>query len=92
MKKRTRHFKARYIIFAFFGVALLALLVFMRFGGFGTGKTVNVEEFVEYAQPVENLSIPEGKKIIALGGNPRKRRISAIKTGSVQTNGGTLRC
>ena len=41
MKKRTRHFKARYIIFAFFGVALLALLVFMRFGGFGTGKTVN---------------------------------------------------
>ena len=67
MKKRTRHFKARYIIFAFFGVALLALLVFMRFGGFGTGKTVNVEEFVEYAQPVENLSIPEGKKIIALG-------------------------
>ena len=27
----------------------------------------SLEEFVEYAQPVENLSIPEGKKIIALG-------------------------
>lgn len=67
MKKRTRHFKVRYIIFGFLGVALLASLVFMRFGGFGTGKTVNVEEFAEYAQPVENLSIPEDKKIIALG-------------------------
>ena len=67
MKKRTRHFKIRYIIFVFLGVALLASLVFMRFGGFGTGKTANVEEFAEYAQSVENLSIPEDKKIIALG-------------------------
>lgn len=45
----------------------MASLVFMRFGGFGTGETANVEEFAEYAQPVENLFIPEDKKIIALG-------------------------
>lgn len=67
MKKRTKFFKIRYIIFGFLGVALLASLVFMRFGGFGTGETANVEEFAEYAQPVENLFIPEDKKIIALG-------------------------
>lgn len=67
MKKRIRHFKIRYILFAFLGIALLASLVFMRLGGFSTGKTVSVAEFEEYAQPVENLSIPEDKKIIALG-------------------------
>ncbi len=67
MKKRMRHVKIRYIIFGFLGIALFASLVFMRFGGFSTGKTVNIEEFAEYAQPVENLSIPEDKKIIALG-------------------------
>lgn len=67
MKKRIRHFKIRYVIFAFLGIALLASLVFMRLGGFSTGKTVNVEEFEEYVQPVESLSIPEDKKIIALG-------------------------
>lgn len=67
MKKRAKLFKIRSIIFGFLGVALLASLVFMRFGGLGTGKTANVKEFAEYAQPVENLSIPEDKKIIALG-------------------------
>ncbi|MEG2603604.1 MAG: erythromycin esterase family protein [Clostridia bacterium] len=67
MKKRTRRFKIRYIVFGFLGVALFASLLFMRFGGFGTGKTANVEEFAEYAQSVEKLSIPEDKKIIALG-------------------------
>lgn len=67
MKKRIRHFKIKYVIFAFLGITLLASLVFMHLGGFSTGKTVNVEEFEEYVQPVESLSIPEDKKIIALG-------------------------
>ena len=39
----------------------------MRLGGFSTGEAANVEAFQKYAQPVEKLTIPEGKKIIALG-------------------------
>ena len=45
----------------------LAALVFMRFGGFGTGENVNSEEFLAYAEPVENITVPESAKIIALG-------------------------
>lgn len=67
MKKRKRHFKIRYMVFSFLGTALLAALVFTHFGGFGTGDASNVEEFAQYVQPVENLSIPEDKRIIALG-------------------------
>lgn len=67
MKQRKRHFKIGYIIFGFLIVALLSSLVFMRFGGFSTGKTANIDEFEEHAQPVGNLSIPKDKKIIALG-------------------------
>ena len=33
MKKKTRRFKIRYIIFGLLGAILLAALVFMRFGG-----------------------------------------------------------
>ena len=39
----------------------------MRFGGFDSGKNGNPEEFLNYAQPVENITIPEDSKIIALG-------------------------
>ena len=33
----------------------------------GTGKCANVNEFEKYAVTVENLSIPEQAKIVALG-------------------------
>ena len=62
MKKKTRRFKIRYIIFGLLGAILLAALVFMRFGGFGTGEKVNPEEFLAYAEPVENISVPESAK------------------------------
>lgn len=67
MSKRTGHFKIRYIILGFLGAAVLATLVFMRFGGFGTGKTADIEAFAAYAQPVEEIAIPENAKIVALG-------------------------
>lgn len=37
------------------------------FRRFSTGEAANVDELQEYALPVETLSIPEEKKIIALG-------------------------
>ena len=41
--------------------------VYSYYGGIGTGKCANVNEFEKYAVTVENLSIPEQTKIVALG-------------------------
>ena len=68
--KKTRRFKIRYIVFGLLGVMALAALVFMRFGGFGTGENVNPEEFLAYAEPVENIKQME--KIMVLGRLPLK--------------------
>ncbi|WP_422658689.1 erythromycin esterase family protein [Paenibacillus sp. EC2-1] len=67
MNKRMKHFKMRYIVFGLLVLMLGALLVFMHFGGFSTGENANPEEFATYAQSVENITIPENSKIIALG-------------------------
>lgn len=67
MKEKTKRFKIRYTIFGLLGAMVLVALVFMRFGGFGTGENVNPEEFLAYAEPMENISVPESAKIIALG-------------------------
>lgn len=67
MKKRTKRSKIKSIIFGLLGVIVLVALIFMRFGGFSTGKNINSEEFAKYAQSVDNIKIPENSKIIALG-------------------------
>lgn len=67
MKEKTRRFKIRYVILGLLGAFLLAALVFMHFGGFSTGENVNPEEFLAYAEPVENIIVPKNAKIIALG-------------------------
>ena len=66
MKKNVR-FKIRYVISGILIAAILLSMVFMRLGGLSTGDAANAEEFRKYAAPVENLAIPEDKKIIALG-------------------------
>ncbi|MGL6174712.1 MAG: erythromycin esterase family protein [Cellulosilyticaceae bacterium] len=67
MKKRTKHSKLWRIVFGILGVIVLIALIFMHFGGFVTGENVNLEEFMKYAQSVEDITIPEKVKIIALG-------------------------
>lgn len=67
MKKRTKHIKIRYIVFVLLGVILLMAFIFMHFGGFSTGKNANPEEFATYAQSVEDITIPDNTRIIALG-------------------------
>lgn len=42
-------------------------LVWSRFGGFGTGKSADPEEFAAYAGSIEDMEVPEGTRIIALG-------------------------
>lgn len=53
-------------------VVLLALLavasaVYIRFGGLGTGKSADPKEFARYAVSVDELTIPTGVRIVALG-------------------------
>lgn len=67
MKKRTKHSKRWCIVFGLLGVMVLIASIFMHFGGFSTGENSNPEEFAKYAQSVENITIPENAKIIALG-------------------------
>ncbi|MDO4537268.1 MAG: erythromycin esterase family protein [Coriobacteriales bacterium] len=63
-KRRT---KRRVIALAFITVCVIAACVFSRFGGFGTGPSADVDEFSRYAQPVSEITIPEGTQIVALG-------------------------
>ena len=50
-------------------VASVALLgsIYSYFGGLGTGKCADINEFEKYAVTVEDISIPEQAKIVALG-------------------------
>lgn len=45
----------------------LAVRIYTYFGGFGTGPCADVNELGRYAKAVENISIPEGTRIVALG-------------------------
>ena len=65
--KKKGHFRIRYIIFGLMIIALIASIVFMRLGGFSTGEAANADEFEKYAQSIEHISIPNDKRIIALG-------------------------
>lgn len=67
MKKRTKHDKIWCVVFRLLGVMVLAAFIYMRFGGFHTGEHANPEEFAAYAQSIEDITIPENTKIIALG-------------------------
>ena len=44
-----------------------AVVIYSRFGGFGTGECADTEEFVKYATNVSALTVPDESKIVALG-------------------------
>lgn len=67
MKKRKKHAKIWHILLGLSGVLVFAGLIFMHFGGFSTGESGNSVEFAAYAQSVEDITIPENVKIVALG-------------------------
>lgn len=66
MKKKT-HKILRTALLCFFAALLLALSVFMHFGGFGTGESADPKEFASYACSIQDISIPEEARIIGLG-------------------------
>lgn len=65
--KKKRRFKIWPIVLCLFGLLALAALVFMHFGGFGTGESGSPEEFAAYAGAVKDITIPDDAQIIALG-------------------------
>ncbi|MBQ3973746.1 MAG: erythromycin esterase family protein, partial [Lachnospiraceae bacterium] len=66
MKKKKK--KRGLIVFLCILLILGGLgLVWSRFGGFGTGKSADPAEFAAYADSIEDMEIPEGTRIIALG-------------------------
>ena len=64
-KKKGRVFRT--VFLCIFITVLLLAEVFTYFGGFGTGESVDPEEFAKYAEPVQSLTIPEGVRVVALG-------------------------
>ncbi len=49
------------------GAIVIAVSLFMHFGGFSTGKNLDPEEFAKYAKAVEEIEVPDNAEIIALG-------------------------
>jgi len=66
-RERKRCSRIWFVVLCLFATLVFVVLIFMHFGGFGTGESVNPEELAAYAGTVEDISIPENTKIIALG-------------------------
>jgi erythromycin esterase len=66
-KKRKKHPMIRLTVLCLIGMLTVVALIFMRFGGFGTGENASPEEFAAYAGTIEDITIPEQAQIIALG-------------------------
>ena len=66
MKRKPHHIVWR-ILLCVFIILAAAAMIFMRFGGFNTGKSANVGQLKSYAQDVDKISVPSNTKVIALG-------------------------
>ncbi len=66
-QEQTKKHPIRRILLVLFAAAVVAGGVFSHFGGFGTGKCADTEEFAKYAGTVEDIAIPEQARVIALG-------------------------
>lgn len=63
--------KKKHPVLKFFAViivlAVFAGIVFIYFGGFGTGKSADTEAFAKYAGEVSEIEIPDQTRIVAFG-------------------------
>ena len=66
-EKKKKHFVFKRVLLG--GVILLTAVtgIYSHFGGFGTGECANTEEFAKYAASIEDITIPERTRIVALG-------------------------
>ena len=66
MKKKRRSIVWR-VLLCMALILIAAALTFMHFGGFDTGKSANVEGLKAYAKGVEEITVPQNARVIALG-------------------------
>ena len=66
-KERKKHPIVTVVILCVLTALVAAALIFMRFGGFGTGESASPEALAAYAGTVEDVVIPEGVTVVALG-------------------------
>lgn len=65
MKTKKRNILT--IILSLLVVVVVLGLVYSHYGGFGTGKCADTEEFSRYAGTLDDIAIPEHVRIVALG-------------------------
>ena len=66
-KNMKKHFFIKRTVCIILIIGCIITGVYSYYGGLGTGKCANVNEYEKYAVTVEELSIPEQTKIVALG-------------------------
>ena len=87
-KKNRKHKKRKYSVLKYGLLTVVALLgsIYSYFGGLGTGKCADINEFEKYAVTVEDISIPEQAKIVALGeathGNQEFQQLFVLGAGT----------
>ena len=65
--RKKQGFKKRGILIPLLVIGMIMAGVFLHFGGFGTGESINPEEFKKVARSIDDIEIPENVRIIALG-------------------------
>ena len=59
--------RARWIVLGVVVVLAVVAGTFSHFGGFGTGPSADPEELAAYARSVDDIDVPDGVRIVALG-------------------------
>ena len=65
--KKKKNVVIRAVLLLVLVAVIITGCIFSHFGGFGTGPCADTEEFVKYAGQIEDIKIPEGTRIVALG-------------------------
>lgn len=65
-KRKGKHV-IRTILLVLAAGILIAGIIFIHFGGFGTGPCADTNEFAKYSAPISEITIPGETRIIALG-------------------------
>ena len=65
MKTRKRNILI--VLLSLLAAVIVLGVIYSHYGGFGTGKCADTEEFSHYAGTLDDISVPEQVRIIALG-------------------------
>lgn len=66
-ERRKKHSGLKYGLLSVLIIIFIVIGIYSHYGGFGTGKCADVEEFAKYATSVSDITIPKETQIVALG-------------------------